>query len=249
MDIMNLFAETSEDDKLRQADKEFFIQYNHVECGGDKSIVEFIANFRFFAVRDVEYVQSSATICSMFENGYYFAKILEDVFPGGIICLCYPYGHIVYVYREVAYDIGGVSDAEAERYVPLSMVTEADVRVYKRLPGPAIVLTKFEKDDIEHLCGETGGVYALSDCLPCRQIVQRCRGIVFGSDDPEIRKQQEALESIRCELHTYSRGIGFDRDMAIYCMKNKLSWELIKMLHREHNEQLHKEARFSKNTN
>lgn len=107
MDIMNLFAETSEDDKLRQADKEFFIQYNHVECGGDKPIVEFIANFRFFAVRDVEYVQSSATICSMFENGYYFAKILEDVFPGGTICLCYPYGHIVYVYREVAYDIGG----------------------------------------------------------------------------------------------------------------------------------------------
>ena len=88
---MNLFAETSEDDKLRQADKEFFIQYNHVECGGDKSIVEFIANFRFFAVRDVEYVQSSATICSMFENGYYFAKILEDVFPGGIILSIWAY--------------------------------------------------------------------------------------------------------------------------------------------------------------
>ena len=45
MDKMNLFTELSEDDKLRQADKEFFIQYNHVECGGDKSIVEFIANF------------------------------------------------------------------------------------------------------------------------------------------------------------------------------------------------------------
>lgn len=43
MDKMNFFTELSEDDKLRQADKEFFIQYNHVECGGDKSIVEFIA--------------------------------------------------------------------------------------------------------------------------------------------------------------------------------------------------------------
>ena len=43
MDKMNFFAETSEDDKIRQADKEKFIQYNYVECGGDKSIVEFIA--------------------------------------------------------------------------------------------------------------------------------------------------------------------------------------------------------------
>lgn len=48
MDKMNFFAETSEDDKMRQEDKEFFIQYNHVECGGDKAIIEFIANFRFF---------------------------------------------------------------------------------------------------------------------------------------------------------------------------------------------------------
>lgn len=243
MDKMNFFAETSEDDKMRQEDKEFFIQYNHVECGGDKAIIEFIANFRFFAVRDVEYVQSSATICSMFENGYYFAKILEDVFPGGTICLCYPYGHIVYVYREVAYDIGGVSDAEAERYVPLSMVIEAGVRVYKRLPGPAIVLTKFEKNAIEHLCGETGVVYALSDCLPCRQIVQRCRGIVFGSDDPEIRKQQEALESLRKELLAGGKSIDFGQKMTAYCIENKLSWEFIKTLHSEYREQQRKEAR------
>ena len=251
MDKMNFFAEASEDDKIRQADKEKFIQYNHVGCGGCKSVVKFIANFRFFAVRDVEYVQSAETIRSLFENGYcyYFAKILEEAFPGGTICLCYPYGHIVYVYKEVAYDIGGVSDAEAEYYVPIDAVPEAGIIVFKHLPGPPIVLTELEKVSVKHYCEETGGAYALSDCLPCRQAVQRCREIVFGSDDPEIQKQREALESIRCELHTYSRGIDFDRDMAIYCMKNKLSWELIKMLHREHNEQLRKEARFSKNTN
>lgn len=48
MDKIDLFTELSEDDKIRQADREKFIQYNYVECGGDKSIVEFIANFRFF---------------------------------------------------------------------------------------------------------------------------------------------------------------------------------------------------------
>lgn len=243
MDKMNLFTELSEDDKIRQADKEKFIQYNHVECGGDKAIIKFIANFRFFAVRDVEYVQSSETIRSLFENGYYFAKILEDVFPGGIICLCYPYGHIVYVYREVAYDIGGVSDAEAERYVPLSMVTEADVRVYKRLPGPAIAMTELEKETIKHYCEETEGIYALSDCLPCRQIVQRCRGIIFGGDDPEMQKQREALESLKRDLRAHRGNVDFGQKMTAYCIENKLSWELIKTLHSEYREQQRKEAR------
>lgn len=244
MDKMNLFTELSEDDKIRQADKEFFIQYNHVECGGDKSIVEFIANFRFFAVRDVEYVQSSETICSMFEKGYcyYFAKILEEAFPGGTICLCYPYGHIVYVHKEVAYDIGGVSDAEAEYYVPISVVGRG-THIFKHVPGPAVAMTELEKDDIKHYCEETGGVYALYDCLPCKQAVQRCRGIVFGSDDPEIRKQRETLETLKRDLRTRRGRVDFGQNMTIYCVKNDLSWELIKRLRNEYIDQLRKEAR------
>ena len=244
MDKMNLFIELSEDDKIRQADKEKFIQYNHVECGGNKLILEFIANFRFFAVRDVEYVQSSETICSLFEKGYcyYFAKILEEAFPRGTICLCYPYGHIVYVHKEVAYDIGGVSDAEAEYYVPLSVVG-SETYIFKNVPGSAVVMTELEKDAIRQYCEGTGGIYALSDCLPCRQIVQRCRGIVFGSDDPEIRKQREAFESTKRELRAHSRSIDFGRNMIIYCMKNELSWELIKRLRNEYTLQLHREAR------
>ena len=243
MDKMNLFTELSEDDKIRQADKEKFIQYNHVECGGDKAIIKFIANFRFFAVRDVEYVQSSETIRSLFENGYcyYFAKILEDAFPGGTICLCYPYGHIVYVYKEVAYDIGGVSDAENEYYVPINVLGRG-IHIFKHVPGPAVAVTELEKDDFRHYCEETGGIYALYDCLPCRQAVQRCRGIVFGSDDPEIRKQQEASESLRKELLAGGKSIDFGQKMTAYCIENKLSWELIKTLHSEYREQQRKEA-------
>lgn len=245
MDKMNLFTELSEDDKIRQADKEKFIQYNHVECGGDKPIVEFIANFRFFAVRDVEYVQSSETICSIFEKGYcyYFAKILEEAFPGGTICLCYPYGHIVYVHGEVAYDIGGVSDAEAEYYVPISILGRV-TQISKHIPGSAVTMTELEKDVIRHCCEETEGIYALSDCLPCRQMVQRCRGIIFGSDDPEMGKQREALESLIRDLRARRGRVDFGQNMTIYCVKNDLSWELLKRLHKERKNQLRKEVRY-----
>lgn len=244
MDKMNLFTELSEDDKIRQADKEKFIQYNHVECGGDKAIIEFIANFRFFAVRDVEYVQSSETICSLFENGYcyYFAKILEEAFPGGTICLCYPYGHIVYVYEEVAYDIGGVSDAENEYYAPINVV-EKVTQIFKHVPGHSVIMTEPEKDYIKHYCEETGGVYALYDCLPCKQAVQRCRGIIFGSDDPEIQKQREELDSLGRDLLLHRERGGFSRNMTTYCMKNKLSYALINRLRSEYVAQMRKEAR------
>lgn len=65
MDKMNFFAETSEDDKMRQEDKEFFIQYNHVECGGDKAIIEFIANFRFllYETWNTYRVQQQFAVC------------------------------------------------------------------------------------------------------------------------------------------------------------------------------------------
>lgn len=244
MDKMTFFAEASEDDKVRQADKEKFIQYNHVECGGDKPIVEFIANFRFFAVRDVEYVQSSETIRSLYENGYcyYFAKILEEAFPGGTICLCYPYGHIVYIYEEVAYDIGGVSDAEVDYYVPVDVVGKV-TQIFKHVPGPSVIMTEPEKNYIAQYCEETGGVYALYDCLPCRQAVQRCRGIVFGSDDPEIQKQREALDSLGRDLLMHRERGGFGRNMTTYCMKNKLSYALINRLRNEYVSQLRKEAR------
>lgn len=243
MDKMDLFTELSDDDKIRQADREKFIQYNYVECGGNKSIVEFIANFRFFFVRDVEYTQSSETIRSLFENGYcyYFAKILEDAFPGGTICLCYPYGHIVYVHEEVAYDIGGVSDAENEYYVPINVV-EKVTQMFKHVPGLSVIMTEPEKNYIKHYCEETGGIYALYDCLPCRQAVQRCRGIIFGSDVPEIQKQREELDSLVRDLNSHRERGGFGRNMTTYCMKNKLSWALIKRLHSEYREQQCKEA-------
>ena len=62
------------------------------------------------------------------------AKMLEEAFPGGQACLCYPYGHIIYAYEGIAYDINGVSDAEHEMYIPLTELGDA-VNDFKHIPG------------------------------------------------------------------------------------------------------------------
>lgn len=91
------------------------------KLGADKNVIAFIADIRFHNVFHVEIDKSVETIRSLFEAGYcyYFAKMLEDVFPGGVICCCYPFSHIVYVYQRFAYDIGGISNAEYDMHVPI----------------------------------------------------------------------------------------------------------------------------------
>lgn len=50
-----------------------------------------LVNFKITHQVTVE--ASVETIRSLFEAGYcyYFAKMLEDAFPGGVACLCYPF--------------------------------------------------------------------------------------------------------------------------------------------------------------
>lgn len=81
-------------------------------------ISQFIHNFNTYQGIGEGY----EVLREQFMNGwcYYFAKILESAFPGGEICLCYPYSHIVYLYNGMAYDFEGESDTEAEFLIPLS---------------------------------------------------------------------------------------------------------------------------------
>lgn len=48
-------------------------------------------------------------MCHLFTNGYcyYFAKILEEAYPGGVICKPWPIGHFIYKYDNKYYDIDG----------------------------------------------------------------------------------------------------------------------------------------------
>lgn len=56
--------------------------------------------------------------------------MLEDAFPGGDVCLMYPFGHITYVYDGIIYDIGGVSDAEYESLIPIKYLDNT-ISVFK----------------------------------------------------------------------------------------------------------------------
>ena len=108
--------ETTEIQKLKTK----FINRD-VAVGGNKQILEFIAGVRFHCSPACTVDKSVEAIRYLFEAGYcyYFARMLEDAFPGGDVCLMYPFGHITYVYDGIIYDIGGVSDAEYEALIPV----------------------------------------------------------------------------------------------------------------------------------
>lgn len=70
-------------------------------------ILEFIENFRCGLGQFTD--EESGITQRLFENGfcYYFAKILQDAFPGGELCIPWPIGHFVYKYNDEYWDISG----------------------------------------------------------------------------------------------------------------------------------------------
>lgn len=128
---------------------------NMVEHGGDKLVITFIGDILFHSGENVNKIES---IRNLFENGYcyYFAKMLEDAFPGGIICICYPYGHIIYLYNEVPYDISGVSYAEYEELIPLKAFGDG-INDFKHVDGKSYGLTYEEREYMKNKWIETHG--------------------------------------------------------------------------------------------
>lgn len=117
--------------------------------GVNKTIITFIADVLFHNTPGVTDENSIESIRSLFASGYcyYFAKMLQDAFPGGKICICYPYGHIVYIYDDVAYDIDGVSTAEYEMYIPAEQFGEA-INDFRHIQGKDYGITKEELTSI-----------------------------------------------------------------------------------------------------
>lgn len=72
----------------------------------DKSILEFITTVYCHGGTG----HSAGIIHDLFRAGfcYYFAKMLENAFPGGEVCWAAPYSHIVYNYNGICYDIEGI---------------------------------------------------------------------------------------------------------------------------------------------
>lgn len=75
---------------------------------GDEKVMDFIHRFvtLFGRLTPVE----SSILASVFSQGfcYYFAIILKEAFGCGDICITSDCNHVVWVYKNIAYDIGGV---------------------------------------------------------------------------------------------------------------------------------------------
>lgn len=75
---------------------------------GDKKVMDFI--HRFITLFDRLTTSESNVVASVFSQGfcYYFAIILKEAFGCGDICITSDCNHVVWVYKNIAYDIGGV---------------------------------------------------------------------------------------------------------------------------------------------
>lgn len=110
--------------------KEEYIKY-YINLGGNPTIIKFTYDLLYSqGISGVEYIRN------MFSCGYcyYYAKMLQDAFPGGEICVCYPYGHIVYIYDKIPYDIDGISSADAYDFIPIDFLGEA-INDFRHIDG------------------------------------------------------------------------------------------------------------------
>lgn len=87
-------------------------------------ILDFIENFR---TKSGEFdKKTEGSVRHLFTDGYcyYFAKILEEAYPGGIICKPWPIGHFIYEYHDKYYDIDGeyiLEQHDCELVIPFEL--------------------------------------------------------------------------------------------------------------------------------
>lgn len=101
--------------------KSIFIQNNlKTNKNADTTVLQFIADF-IYRGRDVQNaINRSENIIDLFSNGYcyYFAHMLQTAFQKGEVCWAAPFGHIIWQYNNIEYDIEGVYAGEATMFIP-----------------------------------------------------------------------------------------------------------------------------------
>ena len=95
------------------------------------NILDFIKNFR---TKSGEFdKKTEGSVCHLFTDGYcyYFAKILEEAYPGGTICKPWPIGHFIYKYYDKYYDIDGeyiLNEHDCEVAIPFKLPFFVDAK-------------------------------------------------------------------------------------------------------------------------
>lgn len=118
------------DNRIKAIDKFVANNYDYSNCEANKNVLTFIGNILYH-----NGVDNTDTIIKLFSCGYcyYFAKMLQDAFPGGEICQPAPYPHIVYVLDNIPYDIQGLCDLEYDELIPIEKLE--DLESYKHRNG------------------------------------------------------------------------------------------------------------------
>lgn len=107
------------------------IFYHVVKRTPYKKVLNFIKNFSLsFGIETYDEV-----MYPLFTSGYcyYFANMLKSAFDVGTLCLCYPYGHIVYMKDYVPYDITGKYEGEEELFIPIKYLDKEDLENFKHI--------------------------------------------------------------------------------------------------------------------
>lgn len=93
----------------------------------DTEILEFIAPY-LIGIWYPETVSEK----EIHDNGncYHLSLLLKAAFPNGEICYAEPFGHTVFIYKEIPYDLEGVYTAWAEKFVPIQELEDQTRRNY-----------------------------------------------------------------------------------------------------------------------
>lgn len=221
-------------------EKEKFISQN-CTLGADKAVITFISNILFHGVYGVSVTDSVESIRNLFEAGYcyYFAKILEEAFPNGMVCLCYPYGHIIYAYKGYAYDITGVSDAEYDMYIPVAEIGQSIEDFMRR--GVSFNCTEAQLDEIgknakmNHSYIKVLSYYEAKECQLRDVIKERSKAVITkGSIDFKYEQDRTNFIIEHDRLRSmFKKGLitrnQYNDFMKQYCDEAGVSWEYVKI--------------------
>lgn len=92
----------------------------------------------------------SEEIRNLFMTGYcyHFAHILKSTFNRGEVCICFPFGHFVWLDTDdTAYDADGVHTGDQKAYIPEKFLGNC-IYDFKHIPGKTHNTNEKEINDI-----------------------------------------------------------------------------------------------------
>lgn len=127
---------------LKEKIKTYVEETLQYKPNADKVLLEFITEFRLSGgLLEAE----EEAIRMAFRAGYcyYFAVMLKTAFPEGEICWAAPFGHIIFLYHNIPYDIEGVYWGEADEFIPIYWLKDG-ILDFMHIPGKEYNMTEQE---------------------------------------------------------------------------------------------------------